>query len=121
MAPASAPATHLSALLRIYVINAEYLRTPGLGLRPVNLPGYSPDFNSDEAVWVCERRRRATLCLGSRKEVKERVGNFLASRLAGKMTRDGVAGPSCNQGPGGSRETSGSIPQDLKMHIPPWL
>ena len=29
----------------------EYLRTPGLGLRLVNLPGYSPDFNADEAVW----------------------------------------------------------------------
>ena len=84
MAPASAPATHLSALLRIYVINAEYLRTPGLGLRPVNLPGYSPDFNADEAVWVCERRRRATLCLGSRKEVKERVGKFLAGLASRK-------------------------------------
>ena len=29
----------------------EYLRTPGLALRLVNLPGYSPDFNADEAVW----------------------------------------------------------------------
>ena len=29
----------------------EYLRTPGLGLRLVNLPGYSPDFNAGEAVW----------------------------------------------------------------------
>ena len=29
----------------------EYLRTPGLGLRLVNLPGYSPDFNADEAIW----------------------------------------------------------------------
>ena len=29
----------------------EYLRTPGLGLQLVNLPGYSPDFNADEAVW----------------------------------------------------------------------
>ena len=27
----------------------EYLRRPGLGLRLVNLPGYSPDFNADEA------------------------------------------------------------------------
>ena len=26
----------------------EYLRTPGLELRLVNLPGYSPDFNADE-------------------------------------------------------------------------
>ena len=29
----------------------EYLRVPGLGLRLMNLPGYSPDFNADEAVW----------------------------------------------------------------------
>ena len=29
----------------------EYLQTPGLGLRLMNLPGYSPDFNADEAVW----------------------------------------------------------------------
>ena len=29
----------------------SYLETPGLNLRLVNLPGYSPDFNSDEAVW----------------------------------------------------------------------
>ena len=28
-----------------------YLRTPGLNLRLFNLPGYSPDFNADEAVW----------------------------------------------------------------------
>ena len=44
----------------------EYLRTPGLGIRLVNLPGYSPDFNADEAIWgwaplaICawEARRR---------------------------------------------------------------
>ena len=29
----------------------EYLRTPDLELRLVNLPGYSPDFNADEAIW----------------------------------------------------------------------
>ena len=29
----------------------EYLRTADLNLRLVNLPGYSPDFNADEAVW----------------------------------------------------------------------
>ena len=29
----------------------EYLRTPGLNLRLMNLPGYSPDFITDEAVW----------------------------------------------------------------------
>ena len=32
-----------------------YLRTPELELRLVNLPGYSPDFNADEAVWGWER------------------------------------------------------------------
>ena len=29
----------------------EYLRTPGLELQLMNLPGYSPDFNADEAIW----------------------------------------------------------------------
>ena len=28
-----------------------YLTTPGLNLRLVNLPSYSPDFNADEAIW----------------------------------------------------------------------
>ena len=29
----------------------KYLRSPSLELRLVNLPGYSPDFNADEAIW----------------------------------------------------------------------
>ena len=29
----------------------EYLRTAELDRRLVNLPGYSPDFNADEAIW----------------------------------------------------------------------
>ena len=33
------------------VVVREYLRTPGLELRLVNLPGYSPDFNAHEAIW----------------------------------------------------------------------
>ena len=36
----------------------EYLRTPGLNLRLVNLPGYSPDFNADEAIWGWAREER---------------------------------------------------------------
>ncbi len=48
----------------------EYLRTPGLDLRLVNLPGYSPDFNSDEAVWGWAREEATgNLCLGSRAAV----------------------------------------------------
>ena len=61
----------------------EYLQTPGLNLRLVNLPGYSPDFNADEAVWGWAREEATgNLCLGSRVAVQERVGKFLAE-LAG--------------------------------------
>ena len=84
----------------------EYLRTPGLALRLVNLPGYSPDFNADEAVWGWAR--------------EEATGSSVGWP-AGEVKSNGAAGPSCNQGPSGCPETSGPIPQDLKMHIPPWL
>ena len=58
----------------------EYLRRPGLGLRLVNLPGYTPDFNADEAIWGWAREEATgNLCLGSRAAVQERVGSFLAS------------------------------------------
>ena len=40
----------------------EYLRTPGLGMRLVNLPGYSPDFNADEAIWGWAKRRPLAIC-----------------------------------------------------------
>ena len=56
----------------------EYLRTPGLRLRLVNLPGYSPDLNADEAVWGWAREEAtANLCLGTKALVQEKVGNFL--------------------------------------------
>ena len=57
----------------------EYLGTPGLGLQLVNLPGYSPDFNADEAIWGWAREEATgNLCLGSRAAVQQRVGLFLA-------------------------------------------
>ena len=57
----------------------EYLRTPNLKLQLVNLPGYSPDFNADEAIWGWARgEATGNLCLGSREAVQERVGQFLA-------------------------------------------
>ena len=57
----------------------EYLRTAGLNLRLVNLPGYSPDFNADEAIWGWAREEATgNLCLGTREAVQERAGNFLA-------------------------------------------
>ena len=45
----------------------ELLRRPGLNLRLVNLPGYSPDFNADEAIWGWAREQvTGNLCLGTR-------------------------------------------------------
>ena len=62
-----------------------YLRTPSLELRLVNLPGYSPDFNADEAIWGWVREEATgNLCLGSREAVQERVGNFLAGLASRK-------------------------------------
>ena len=63
----------------------EYLRTPGLNLRLMNLPGYSPDFNADEAIWGWARvAATGNLCLGSRAAVQDRVGNFLAGLASRK-------------------------------------
>ena len=62
----------------------EYLRTPGLNLRLVNLPGYSPDFNADEAIWGWTREEATgNLCLGTKEAVLERVSSFLTG-LAGR-------------------------------------
>ena len=42
------------------------------------LPGYSPDFNADEAVWGWAREEATgNLRLGTKALVQERVGNFL--------------------------------------------
>ena len=43
------------------------------------LPGYSPDFNADEAIWGWAREEATgNLCLGTKAKVEEKVGNFLA-------------------------------------------
>ena len=63
----------------------EYLRTPGLGLRLMNLPGYSPDFNADEAIWGWAREEATgNLCLGTKSRVQEKVNNFLAGLASRK-------------------------------------
>ena len=56
----------------------ELLRRPGLDLRLVNLPGYSPDFNADEASGAGREEATGNQCLGSKAAVQERVGSFLA-------------------------------------------
>ena len=63
----------------------EFLRTPGLNLRLVNLPGYSPDFNVDEAIWGWTREKATgNLCLGTMAAVQERISSFLAAMASRK-------------------------------------
>jgi transposase len=55
----------------------EYLTTPELNLRLVPLPGYSPDFNADEAIWDWVREEvTSNLCLGTKAKVQEKVNHF---------------------------------------------
>ena len=56
-----------------------------LNLGLVNLPGYSPDFNADDAVWGWVRdETTGNLCLGTVSRVQERVGSFLAALASRK-------------------------------------
>ena len=71
----------------------EYLRTPGLELRLVNLPGYSPDFNGDEAIWGWAREEATgNLCLGSREAVQEK-GRQIPCRTGQPQRRGETAVP----------------------------
>ncbi len=57
----------------------EYLATPGLNLRLVALPAYSPDFNPDEAIWEWVREEvTANTCFGTAAKVREHVERFFA-------------------------------------------
>ena len=68
----NAPAHHGDAL-------RAYLTTPGLRLKLVSLPGYSPDFNAAEAIWDWAREEvTANLCLGTKAAVQEKLGHFFA-------------------------------------------
>ena len=52
------------------------MRSGQLELRLVNLPGYSPDFNPDEAIWGWVREEATgNLCLGSKAAVQHRPAN----------------------------------------------
>lgn len=60
----------------------EYLTTltsPQLQLRLVALPGYSPDFNPDEAIWDWIREDvTGNICFGTAAKVREKVDAFFA-------------------------------------------
>ena len=101
----------------------EYLRRPGLGLRLVNLPGYSPDFNADEAIWRWAREEATgNLCLGSRAAVQERVGSFLA-RLTSRKDEVKRRCRTVLQSRAESlpARLPARSPTFRQMHIPPWL
>jgi transposase len=56
-----------------------YLATPGLNLRLVALPAYSPDFNADEGIWNWARKEvTANLCFGAVAKVREKLDAFFA-------------------------------------------
>jgi transposase len=60
----------------------EYLTIADLKLRLVALPGYSPDFTPDEAIWDWIREDvTADTCFGTAAKVREKVDAFFA-RLA---------------------------------------
>ncbi len=57
----------------------QYLRTPNLQLRLVRLPGYSPEFNADEAIWDWAREEvTVNTCLGTKAKVQAKLGAFFA-------------------------------------------
>jgi transposase len=57
----------------------DYLAAPGLGLRLVRLPAYSPACNPDEAIWAWAREEvTANTCLGTKAAVQERMQQFFA-------------------------------------------
>jgi transposase len=71
------PAHHGEAIRKL-------LATPDLRLRLVPLPGYSPDFNADEAIWDWAREEvTANTCLGTKAKVQEKMAQFFQG-LAGR-------------------------------------
>ena len=68
----------------------EWLGKPGVNLRLVNLPGYSPDFNADEAIWGWAREEATgNLCLGTQGTGSGEGRELL--RWAGRAERGGQA------------------------------
>ena len=98
----------------------EYLRTPGLNLRLMNLPGYSPDLNADEAIWGWrERRPPGTCAWGPKPWCRRKSEASWRGWPDGKRRSSAAAAPSCNQGLKGYCKTPS--PTASHMHIPPWL
>lgn len=62
----------------------ELLATPDVRLRLVPLPGYSPDYNADEAIWDWAREEvTGNVCLGTKAKVQDKLAQFF-DRLASR-------------------------------------
>ena len=79
----------------------QYLQTAGLNLRLLNLPGYSLDFNADEAIWDWAREERppAICAWGPGRQYRNGPGTSWRVWLTGKKRSGAAAGRHCNQGP----------------------
>ena len=101
----------------------EYLRTPGLELRLVNLPGYSPDFNGDEAGLGLGERG------GHRKPVPgdqgpgAGEGREVPPPTAHPQRRSQASLPHypAIKGRMALAEPPASVPTPIKCTSPPWL
>jgi transposase len=67
-----------------------YLATADLQMHLVALPAYSPDFNSDEAIWDWAREEvTANTCFGTAAKLQEKLNVFFAglAERAGEVRR----------------------------------
>jgi transposase len=98
----------------------EYLATPGLDLRPMPLPPYSPDFNADEAIWDWARAEvTANTCLGTKAKSGRRWPTSSAARPSAPRRSNPAAAPPSSPDPL-NRSTSRSmrIPSALQFRSP---
>jgi len=95
----------------------SYLATPGLTLRAVRLPAYSPDFNPDEAIWAWAREEvTANTCLGTKAKVQAKMAQF----FAGLKDRAAEAQSRCRrtlQALAEAHNTSADAPPELDTHV----
>ena len=77
-----------------------YLTTPDLNLRLVALPGYSPDFNPDEAIWDWIREDvTADTCFGTAAKVREKVDAFFADWPSAQAKSNSAVAGTCKPKP----------------------
>ncbi len=106
----NSPAHHGDAL-------RAYLATPDLRLRLVPLPGYSPDYNADEAIWDWIREEvTANTCLGSTAKVREKVGAFF-QRLSARTQEAQQRCRTLLQAQADALLATNSLPQQPTDHV----